>query len=659
MSFCIWRKLYVIWSGPREQSDKSVIVLQEYDDDGLPIMKLKSKPLIQFYFIGWGIPLIICGINVAISREQYLAQTFCFLNGVEPLLSLLLPSFVFIFLLVIFLIAARVNISRLTKEALRLRNLPDSDLEQDEQEEQEPLNNNNTITPENLPIIFPAANNTINLNPECNQSHNDSICSSDMDHQHSPHNQLLAILFQLLILILIFITSTAIFIRPLHRYFPHIEQKFKYEYALYSHLYGFLVLLLALFTISFYLLSRADIITYLKPFKRKKNKLELLHQQSPPPAPPQTPQLQPITINNNGNNCNNHFSGDESVVSHNSLPLRPPSPSQTSTTLYQCLVPQNSEITEQSNISFGTKYQAHVASKYYAKHRHQLKQQNTNTTTASESSLLTTKDEKVNDTQSIRSPTPQTTTAYVHHPFVSPKAITIIPNQTNDLSAINYDLLPQRPIYSPTKTTITLNNGALNLQHSPTALVPSTYLRPTFLYPSPLQPQINPSAQAIIRPLPLVRLSSPTISVATTKQLTPTNGSFRLPSSVQRPTETSINYEQKITNNGEINNSKIWKKHPENNHHNGAFDLKQLTPFIDDDDEEEGNEGESVSLKSTHEENNGSTTTSSSETHNYNRRGELSSSSSDTESLTTPTITNGHTHKHYNNHHQILHESSV
>ncbi len=78
---CIWQKLYVIWSGKGHSDEtdgthngKSALTVVDYDDDGLPIMKLKAKPVIQFYFLAYGISFIICGINVAISRDQYITN---------------------------------------------------------------------------------------------------------------------------------------------------------------------------------------------------------------------------------------------------------------------------------------------------------------------------------------------------------------------------------------------------------------------------------------------------------------------------------------------------------------------------------------------------------------------------------------------------------
>ena len=70
----------MIWSGKGHSEDgdgqpatKSVMIV-DYDEDGLPIMKIRAKPVLQFYFLAYGISFIICGINVAISREQYISN---------------------------------------------------------------------------------------------------------------------------------------------------------------------------------------------------------------------------------------------------------------------------------------------------------------------------------------------------------------------------------------------------------------------------------------------------------------------------------------------------------------------------------------------------------------------------------------------------------
>lgn len=304
----------------------------------------------------------------------------CFLNNFESLLTLFIPIAIFIFLLLVFLLAAHINIKRLTKEAIRLRNLPDeSEIEPEITLETE----ENLISSkpnETLPIILPSNNQ----NPEqalphfdCHQSHLDSLCSSDMDHQHQPSNQLSSILFQLFLLIFIFLSSLSIYIHPLKSY------DIRFEHSIYNHLYGAFVLLLAFYILGFYVLTRSDLTMHCQYYiccsNRKKKRL-LNQSYTEPPPPPQTPQLSPShpiissTKENDGNRIllNQNLSNDDSFTEQ----IPPPSPphSHYSSSIYQCQGPQNSEISALTNgFTYGSKHQTTVASKYYARHRHILK----------------------------------------------------------------------------------------------------------------------------------------------------------------------------------------------------------------------------------------------------------------------------------------------
>jgi len=314
----------------------------------------------------------------------------CFLNNFESLLTLFIPIAIFIFLLLIFLLAARINIKRLTKEAIRLRNLPDEteiDPEINIESEEQILSSKPNET---LPIILPSNN----LNPDqtfphidCNQSHLDSLCSSDMDHQHQPSNQLLSILFQLFLLFFIFLSSLSIYIHPLHSY------NIRFEHSIYNHLYGFLVLLLAFYILAFYVLTRSDLTMHCQYHNccsnRKKKRL-LNQSYTEPPPPPQTPQQSPshplISSSSKEDDPNKIFlnqnlSGDESFTEQ--IPAPSPPHSHYSSSIYQCQVPENSEINSITNgYTYGSKHQTNIASKYYARHRHILKTSVSNSETS-------------------------------------------------------------------------------------------------------------------------------------------------------------------------------------------------------------------------------------------------------------------------------------
>lgn len=313
------------------------------------------------------------------------------MNNFESLLTLFIPIGIFTFLLLIFLIAARINIKRLTNEAIRLRNLPDESEIEPEMNQHDTEENILSLKPnEALPIIMPSTHlpgEQTFPHIDCRQSHLDSVCSSDMDHQHQPSNQLLSILFQLILLILIFLASLAIYIQPLHAW------NLRYEHSIYNHLYGFLVLLLGFYVLAFYVLSRSDLTMHCQFYdccSLRKKKRFLDQSYAEPPPPPQTPQQQspshPLLPNMKENDsnkifANQHLSADDSFTE----PIPAPSPphSQYSSSIYQCQVPDNNEVPAGNNgYAYGSKYQSSIASKYYARHRHVLKTSASNSETS-------------------------------------------------------------------------------------------------------------------------------------------------------------------------------------------------------------------------------------------------------------------------------------
>ncbi len=305
-------------------------------------------------------------------------------------MTLFIPIGIFIFLLLIFVLAARINIKRLTKEAIRLRNLPDEEEIEPEINIENEENILSSKPNETLPIILPSNN----LNPDeilphidCRQSHLDSLCSSDMDHQHQPSNQLLSILFQLFLLIFIFLSSLSIYIHPLNSY------NIRFEHSIYNHLYGFLVLLLAFYILAFYVLSRSDLTMHCQYYNccsnRKKKRL-LNQSYTEPPPPPQTPQQSPShpiipssskETDPNKIFLNHNLNGDDSFTEQ--IPAPSPPHSHYSSSIYQGQVPENSEITTLTNgYIYGSKHQTTIASKYYARHRHILKANISNSETS-------------------------------------------------------------------------------------------------------------------------------------------------------------------------------------------------------------------------------------------------------------------------------------
>ncbi|CAF1104011.1 unnamed protein product [Rotaria sordida] len=664
LTYCIWQKLYVIWTGKGHNDDtnespngKSSVTIVDYDDDGLPIMKLKSKPIIQFYFLAYGISFIICGINVAISRDQYITNKICFLNNFESLLTLFIPLIIFIFLLLIFLLSARINIKRLTKEAIRLRNLPD---ENDIEPETNNIEINDNILSskpnEILPIIMPSDNknqNEILPHIDCHQSHLDSLCSSDMDHQHQPSKQLLSILFQLILLSLIFLTSLSIYLHPLHSF------NIRLEHSIYNHLYGFFVLILGVYILAFYVLTRSDLTMHCQYnicFRKHKKKRLLNQSYNEPPPPPQTPQQSPSlpthplipSSSSNGNNqdkiiLNENLINDESFTEQ--IPSPSPPHSHYSSSIYQYQIPQNDEITTMSNgLPYGSKRQTNIASKYYARHRHILK------------TSMSTSETSLQQNDSLHHSTLNTIQQELTTPIDSQQAE----------SHSSYDSLPKRSINSPKENHIIQNENARF--RLPSVATSRPFIRPTTLPISP-RSQASPS-QAIIRPLPIIRLSSPSTNKILSSPITINSSStiianghinpiidlntgrnsYRImPSPSTEERHATYVYLNKNTHLIQQENSlkekpSIWKKPINGNHSHVAY--------IDEDDEG------SVSLKSSTC--NSTTATSSSTTSpilSRKERSEILSSTSSSSSSST--FSNDFPNGALDTNQIILHESSV
>jgi len=147
------------------------------------------------------------------------------------MLILIIPILIFIFLILIFLLIARNYIKKLS-------------------------NKSGIKSNEIFPILISSKENPEKILPNINSHHSYSD-SLDIDHQYESINHLLSILSQLILLIFLFLSSLAINLHPLYSF------KLRFEHIIYSHLYGFFVLFLAFYILSFYILSRShSIIDY-------------------------------------------------------------------------------------------------------------------------------------------------------------------------------------------------------------------------------------------------------------------------------------------------------------------------------------------------------------------------------------------------------------
>jgi hypothetical protein len=197
----------------------------------------------------------------------------CFSRHFNSILLLIIPIFILIFLSLVFLLIARRYIKHLTKKRIPLQSF--SDQSSVHLDDILPSKRNKI-----LPIFVPSNRTTKQISPNLNHYHSysDDSYSTKSDYQYESINQLLSILCQLVLLILLFLSGSTIYLQPLHSF--HL----RFEHIIYSHLYGFFVLFLAFYILSFHVLSRSNLI---KRYYFRQNKDDRLVNRlylEPPPS---------------------------------------------------------------------------------------------------------------------------------------------------------------------------------------------------------------------------------------------------------------------------------------------------------------------------------------------------------------------------------------
>lgn len=167
---------------------------------------------------------IICKTYISVSFH-FLLLFRCFFNHTNSILIIILPILICITFILIFLLISRNYIKNLSNKTNE---------------------------------IF---SNLISSNKQ----------SSTMNYQYESMNQLVSILSQLILLMLLLLSSLIIYIHPL-KYF-----QIKFENLIYSHFYGFFILFYSFYILSFYILSQ---INFIINYYLNRNKTDLLSNQS-------------------------------------------------------------------------------------------------------------------------------------------------------------------------------------------------------------------------------------------------------------------------------------------------------------------------------------------------------------------------------------------
>ena len=109
-SSIIYHKLVNPMDKPIRHINPYVVTPEEEVYIGVGDGKKYKKPMTRFYLVGWGVPLIICGITGGASLSQYSSSSWCFLS-LPPAAGAILIPIVISFLIHFFFLFAILTFS--------------------------------------------------------------------------------------------------------------------------------------------------------------------------------------------------------------------------------------------------------------------------------------------------------------------------------------------------------------------------------------------------------------------------------------------------------------------------------------------------------------------------------------------------------------------
>ncbi|RUS79656.1 hypothetical protein EGW08_012579, partial [Elysia chlorotica] len=192
-------------------------------------MPLPPKPILQFYFVGYGVPLIICGITAAVSLQFYAGMKYCYLEWEPSLGAFYAP----VTLLVAWNLILFMRISCV------VRSTPDLNSESANESDQE-------IHTNEIELI-PSQPDTITTVP----NHRNISVVSIPDQERRPITQLRSLVAILFLFIVMWMCGALAIAKPFHRIIPSQELIFSYAYGAMSTLFG-------LFLVCYFCLTRQD-----------------------------------------------------------------------------------------------------------------------------------------------------------------------------------------------------------------------------------------------------------------------------------------------------------------------------------------------------------------------------------------------------------------
>lgn len=199
-------------------------------EDDLPREEPRlKKPILGLYLLGYGVGLLICGINLAVNLKEYASYTHCFMDTSSELGALLLPSSILLFFLLIMFICIRFH--------LRNRVICNTHLSEGGTEA--------------LEIDLLESNHAVNAARSVRSFSTQPTTSVD-DFEATPRTQLKSYIIVLVLYLLTWISAGIAVSIPSNGRLIYEEEIFSIAFAIFS-------MLLGSFIVFFYGFARSDV----------------------------------------------------------------------------------------------------------------------------------------------------------------------------------------------------------------------------------------------------------------------------------------------------------------------------------------------------------------------------------------------------------------
>lgn len=188
-----------------------------------------KKPILGHYLLGYGVGMLICGINLAVNLKEYASYTHCFMDTSAELGALFLPSSILLFFLLIMFICIRFH--------LRNRVICNTHLSEGGTEA--------------LEIDLLESNHAVNAARSVRSFSTQPTTSVD-DFEATPRTQLKSYIIVLVLYLLTWLSAGVAVSIPFNEKLIYEEEIFSIAFAIFS-------MLLGCFIVFFYGFARSDV----------------------------------------------------------------------------------------------------------------------------------------------------------------------------------------------------------------------------------------------------------------------------------------------------------------------------------------------------------------------------------------------------------------